>query len=29
MSWTILPKEICVYILKIRNNITNNAAKKI
>lgn len=29
MSWTILPTEICVYILKIRNNIRNNAAKKI
>ena len=29
MSWAILPTEICVYILKIRNNIRNNAAKKI
>jgi hypothetical protein len=29
MSWTNLPTEICVYILKIRNNIRNNAAKKI
>ena len=29
MSWTILPIEICVYILKIRNNIRNKAAKKI
>jgi hypothetical protein len=29
MSWTILPTEICVYIFKIRNNIRNNAAKKI
>ena len=29
MSWEILPTEICVYILKIRNNIRNNASKKI
>lgn len=29
MSWAILPTEICVYILKIRNNIRNNASKKI
>ena len=29
MSWELLPTEICVYILKIRNNIRNNAAKKI
>lgn len=29
MSWANLPTEICVYILKIRNNIRNNAAKKI
>ncbi len=25
----MLPSEICVYILKIRNNIRNNASKKI
>ena len=25
----MLPTEICVYILKIRNNIRNNASKKI
>ena len=25
----MLPSEICIYILKIRNNIRNNAAKKI
>ena len=29
MSWEMLPSEICIYILKIRNNIRNNAAKKI
>jgi hypothetical protein len=29
MSWEMLPTEICVYILKIRNNIRNNASKKI
>ena len=29
MSWEILPTEICIYILKIRNNIRNNASKKI
>ena len=29
MSWEILPTEICVYFLKIRNNIRNNASKKI
>ena len=25
----MLPSEICIYILKIRNNIRNNVAKKI
>ena len=25
----MLPSEICIYILKIRNNIRNNASKKI
>ena len=25
----MLPTEICIYILKIRNNIRNNASKKI
>ena len=29
MSWEMLPSEICIYILKIRNNIRNNASKKI
>lgn len=29
MSWEILPTEICVYILNIRNNIRNNSSKKI
>ena len=29
MSWAILPTEICVYILNIRNNIRNNSSKKI
>ena len=29
MSWIMLPTEICIYILKIRNNIRNNASKKI
>ena len=29
MSWEILPIEICVYILKIRNNIRNSTPKKI
>ena len=29
MSWEILPTEICVYILKIRNEIRVNACKLI
>ncbi len=29
MSWEILPKDITVYILKIRNNIRYTASKKI
>lgn len=29
MSWQMLPNEITVYILKIRNNIRYNASKKI
>ena len=29
MSWQMLPKDITVYILKIRNNIRYTASKKI
>ena len=29
MSWEMLPTEIILYILKIRNNIRYNASKKI
>lgn len=29
MSWEILPTEVTVYILTIRNNIRNTASKKI
>ena len=29
MSWDMLPTDICVHILKIRNNIRNNSANII
>ncbi len=29
MSWELLPNEIILYILKIRNNIRNKASKRI
>ncbi len=29
MSWELLPNEIILYILKIRNNIRNTSSKKI
>ena len=29
MSWDMLPTDICIYILKLRNNIRNNASNLI
>jgi hypothetical protein len=29
MSWDMLPNDICIYILKLRNNIRNNASNLI
>ena len=29
MSWDMLPTDICVYILKIRNEIRNNSSNII